>query len=538
MTRRFMWCSAAALAAAALSMAHPRAMAQTCEYHVSPVWIDIDGAARTGTIAIDTAPGCAWTSSVITATYESGWLSIDRAGGAGPGVLTYTASAIAPTSVNKIGQQRIAIRWDTPTAGQNVIVTQHGAACTALFSLTTHPISSATFGANGGAGRIEVLADEFISGAWYIAGAPDWITFTGPPTGIFNYGDGSAVFLVAPNPSDRSREGSVSTCDGRTLTIHQAGRAAGAGRYVHGDVDGDGKADLVIDRPGVPGPPTFPARIYALLSGSGYRYDGALAFDRPAGDASRLGEFDGDGRADFVAFGSSSGSTDVGTRLSSDRYGELGAGSFGLGFASDVPLLGDFTARGKDDFVVFRPPDGKWYVLPSSPWIEPRPPVLVGLQWGHSGDVPIAADFDGDGKADLAVWRPSDGLWYVLYSTRGYSYANSGAFQWGRSGDSPIDGDFDGDGRNDLAVWRPSDGTWYVRLSSTRYVSGFGVQWGAHDDIPVAADYDGDGKTDIAVWRPSTGTWYLLLSSRNYAYSSARAVQWGNAAYGDRPVVR
>jgi hypothetical protein len=35
-------------------------------------------------------------------------------------------------------------------------------------------------------------------------------------------------------------------------------------------------------------------------------------------------------------------------------------------------------------------------------------------QWGLNGDRPVPADYDGDGSADLAVWRPATSIWYLL----------------------------------------------------------------------------------------------------------------------------
>lgn len=186
----------------------------------------------------------------------------------------------------------------------------------------------------------------------------------------------------------------------------------------------------------------------------------------------------------------------------------------------------DFDRDGRDDVAVFRPSDGAWYLFRSSA-------APVAVQWGIAGDVPVPADYDGDGQVDLAVYRPSAGIWYVVQSSTGSGIG----IRWGTPEDRPVPGDYDGDGKADLAVWRPSNGVWYVLTSGSAYQSAFAIQWGlsALHDVPVPGDFDGDGRTDLAVWRPDAGTWHVKMSSSGY--TSDFTAQWGIGALGDIPVV-
>lgn len=164
--------------------------------------------------------------------------------------------------------------------------------------------------------------------------------------------------------------------------------------------------------------------------------------------------------------------------------------------------IANFDADLKSDLAVFRPSNGVWYSLNS---VDGNSQTV---QFGASGDKVAAADYDGDGKTDFAVFRPTNGVWYVQKSSGGFIIT-----QFGANGDVPVPGDYDGDGKSDLAVWRPSTGVWYILRSSD---GNFDIrQFGIGTDKTAQGDFDADGKTDLAVFRPSTGVWYIWKSTDN-----------------------
>jgi CSLREA domain-containing protein len=184
------------------------------------------------------------------------------------------------------------------------------------------------------------------------------------------------------------------------------------------------------------------------------------------------------------------------------------------------PFVADWDGDGKDNVAVWRPEVGGWYVDGSA------------TNWfGLNGDVPVPGQWDADPEVDRAVWRPEAGGWYVEGSATVYHGAQE---------DVPVPADWDGNGDLEPIVWRPDHGGWYVQgvgnfywgqrgdvpvlgdydadpqldLAVYRdgawYIEGSATVFhGLAGDIPVPADWDGDGKTDIAVYRPANSTWYV-----------------------------
>ena len=169
------------------------------------------------------------------------------------------------------------------------------------------------------------------------------------------------------------------------------------------------------------------------------------------------------------------------------------------------------TAAPPADLAIWRPSTGVWWVqnpATGSTWTTQT--------WGENGDIPVAGDFDGDGTTDFSVFRPGNTTWYVIHSSTGGTYS----YAFGASGDLVAPADYDGDGKTDEAIYRPSEGKWYIHASTAGY---YYQSWGANGDLPAPADYDGDGKADLGVFRPSDRKFYSI----NSANSSLQTIDSG-----------
>jgi CubicO group peptidase (beta-lactamase class C family) len=254
--------------------------------------------------------------------------------------------------------------------------------------------------------------------------------------------------------------------------------------------------------------------------------------DYPAGPPVDLGD------GNYLVFSGTGNSTTVGNLNSNTNYQfrlyeykkNINTGNYAL-YQLGNPASGsqttlattpqtrphfDFDGDGKTDISIYRPSVGEWWYLRSSDGGN------NAAQFGNSTDKLAPADFTGDGKTDIAIFRPSTGEWFILRSENGSYYS----LPFGTPGDVPTPADFDGDGKDDVAVFRPSNSTWYVTKSTGGIII---QQFGQTGDVPVVADYDGDNKADIAIYRVSSGQWWIQRSTLGLT-----AFQFGNPT--DKPV--
>ncbi len=291
------------------------------------------------------------------------------------------------------------------------------------------------------------------------------------------------------------------------------------------DMNGDGRSDFVVTR-NTGGGPGGQLTWFTRTSSGQFQHPVNWGID---GDIPVTADVDGDGRDDLIIWrpGPQGRFYIVRSRdqtIHIEDFGQTG---------DDPTVIGDYTQDGVADLTVYRPgaaPGAQSYWFYRS--LADPAGQFQAVAWGLHGDRPIQGRFDEYGGPTLAVQRPEggDGRFYFR-SFWGDMYTR----QFGLADDLLAPGDYDGDGIMDLAVVRPNQFgqlVWYFRPSNFPSIPFISRVWGvAATDTIVQADYTGDGRTDLAIWRPgSPGRFFIM----DWNTGNIDVISWGHE--GDTPV--
>jgi hypothetical protein len=228
--------------------------------------------------------------------------------------------------------------------------------------------------------------------------------------------------------------------------------------------------------------------------------------------------------------------------------------AFSYGSTGDIPVVGNWDGNivpGCFTAGVFRPAGtpfnqttgGQWLLRNSNSAGDPD----VSFSYGAAGDVPVVGDWDGNGTTTVGVFRPAgtpfnqttEGQWLLRNSNSAGDPEIT--FVHGAPGDVPVFADWDGDGITTIGVFRPSTGEWLLRNSNSAGNADIWFIYGAPDDIPVVGDWDENGTDTIGVFRPAgsqfnetTGDQWLLRNSNS---GGDPDLTFSYGAAGDLPVV-
>jgi len=302
-----------------------------------------------------------------------------------------------------------------------------------------------------------------------------------PPQHVIDFnGDGKSDFAVVRNTGG-GPNGQITWFINPTGTGTTYAAAWGlvGDFFVPVDYDGDSKTDIAIWRAGAP---TVAAFYILQSSNNTVRVE---AFGQTGDDPSIVDDYDGDGKADLAVYRAGAASGDKSYWFFrgslSNPTGNVTYVQWGQN--GDFVAPGDYDGDGKADFVIQRNNGGGQARF----WMFQTTAGFNSVVFGTPTDVIVPGDYDGDGKTDVAVVRGSAGQynWYYLSSLT--SVINGPIIFGASATDFFTQGDYDGDGKTEPAIWRPSAtggaSAFWVLGSTT---GAFSVPFGQNGDYPVA----------------------------------------------------
>lgn len=332
--------------------------------------------------------------------------------------------------------------------------------------------------------------------------------------------------LVVANQSSDNITVLLGNGDGSFPTVTSYATGNTPRDLVIGDFNGDGAPDLAVANSG--------ANYFSVRLGSGSGTFGS-SLDTVLGQPSPIGLFAGDfitgGATDIAVLENGGGHT-------FEIYGGNGNGTFTYALPSPssfqpyAGIMADFNGDGKPDLAVVNYTgnsvtvylgDGTGNFTQLGPYPTGTHPVAV-----------ISADFNRDGKLDLAVVNEGDNTVSVLLGNGDGTFQAKADYPTGILPQALIAGDFNGDSFSDLVVANYSDNTFSLLRGNgdgtfqpkTDYAAG------STPISVVSGDFNGDGKADLAIANYTSNRISIFLNSSVPAVTfTPTSYDFGNVTY-------
>jgi hypothetical protein len=312
---------------------------------------------------------------------------------------------------------------------------------------------------------------------------------------------------------------------------------AGWSTQVAGDFNGDGKTDIAAYYS------TNGKWLVCISTGTSFLAPVTWStFATATGWTSQIvGDFNHDGKADIANYSAGTGrwwvSISNGSSFTTTMWAQFATFT---GWTSQI--VGDFNHDGKADIANYSAGTGRWWVSISN---GSSFTTTMWAQFATFGgwSSQSVGDFNHDGNADIANYSAGTGRWWISISNGSTSFTTTlwATLATPTSWATQVVGDFNGDGRSDIANYRPSDATWWISVSSgTSFTT---TQWAT---LPYASgwtsqlvgDFNNDGKADIANYHASDATWWVSTSNGTSLTSSLKVthsttVGWNTHLVGD-----
>lgn len=154
------------------------------------------------------------------------------------------------------------------------------------------------------------------------------------------------------------------------------------------------------------------------------------------------------------------------------------------------PICGDWDGDGRDGIGTY---DGvTWYlknVAGSGNW-------EVAVPYGYPEMTPVVGDWNGDGQDTIGGFDSNSAIWYPRNSNTPGRPDEVWNYGYGGGESDPVAADYNGDRRTDLAIFR--EGIWYIRTEAGPGAYQRSFAYGLPSDLPLVGNWDGVGGDGVA----------------------------------------